>query len=66
MGNTLLTFIDEHYEYGNSTKIEERGLTIGGYESASLADLVASLFWRNLKTYSKIALNTTAFIETMG
>ena len=42
MGNTLITFKDRYYEYGGSTNIEERGLTIGGYESAWLADLVAS------------------------
>jgi len=40
MGNTLLTFVDKYYEYGGDESVEERGLTIGGYESAWLADLV--------------------------
>jgi len=47
MGNTLITFKDKYYEYGGSTNIEERGLTIGGYESAWLADLVASFLLEN-------------------
>ena len=42
MGATLLTFVDKYYEYDGSCDIEEKGLTIGGYESAWLADLVAS------------------------
>ena len=37
MGNTLLTFVDKHYEHGGDEEVEERGLTIGGYESAWLA-----------------------------
>ena len=42
MGNTLISFKDELYEYGGSVNPMKRGLTIGGYESAWLADLVAS------------------------
>jgi len=42
MGNTLLTFIDQYYEYGGDMEQDDRGLTIGGYESAWLADLVAA------------------------
>ena len=30
MGNTLLAFIDQYYEYGGSLSTNERGLTIGG------------------------------------
>jgi hypothetical protein len=39
MGNTLLTFVDKYYEYSGDLDIEDRGLTIGRYESAWLADL---------------------------
>jgi hypothetical protein len=39
MGNTLLTFVDKYYEFGGDLDIEDRGLTIGRYESAWLADL---------------------------
>ena len=42
MGNALITFIDKYYKYGGLDYKENRGLTIGGYESAWLADLVAS------------------------
>ena len=42
MGNTLLTFVDKYYEYGGEVNIEEKGLTIGGYESTWLANLVVA------------------------
>ena len=42
MKNTLLTFIDKYYEYGRDMDGGKRGLTIGGYESAWLAGLVAA------------------------
>jgi hypothetical protein len=32
----LLTFVEKYYEYGGELDIEDRGLTIGGYESAWL------------------------------
>ena len=41
MSSTLLTFGYKYYEYGDKC-IETKGLAIGGYESALLADLVAS------------------------
>ena len=49
MGNTLLTFIDKCYEYRGSIDNNERDLTIGGYESAWLADLVAFYLLENLE-----------------
>jgi hypothetical protein len=39
MGNTLLTFVNKNYKYGGDLDVEDRGLTIGGYESAWLANL---------------------------
>ena len=48
MGNTLLTFVDKYYEYGGEVNVEEKGLTIGGYESAWLADLVAAYLLENV------------------
>ena len=42
MKNTLVCFIDKYYEYGGDMDGEQRGLTIGGYESVWLADLVAA------------------------
>ena len=48
MGNTLLTFVDKYYEYGGEVNVEEKGLTIGGYESMWLADLVAAYLLENV------------------
>jgi hypothetical protein len=39
MGNTLIDYGGKYYEYDGDKTIEERGLTIGGFESAWLADL---------------------------
>ena len=41
MSSTLISFDGEYYEYHGGER-EEQGLAIGGYESAFLADLVAS------------------------
>ena len=49
MSNTLVSFIDKFYEYDGDLDDEERGLTIGGYESAWLADLVASYILEKTK-----------------
>lgn len=40
MGNTLVMFRDKYYEYGTADDPFERSLTIGGYDSAWMADLV--------------------------
>jgi hypothetical protein len=45
--NTLLTFVDKYYEYDSKREIQDKGLTIGGYESAWLADLVAAFVLEN-------------------
>ena len=42
MSNTIVSFKDRFFEYDGDMDTEERGLTIGGYESAWLAELVAS------------------------
>ena len=42
MTNTIIAFKDEYFLYDGNLKPEERCLTIGGYESAWLADLVVS------------------------
>ena len=47
MGATLLTFMDKYYEYGGNEEADDRGLMIGGYESAWLADLVAAYILEN-------------------
>ena len=52
MKNTLVSFIDKYYEYGGEMEDEKRGLTIGGYESAWLADLVAAYLLEMMKEKS--------------
>ena len=59
MGNTPLTFRDRYYKYGGGKEIEERVLTIGGYESAWSADLVASYIMEDL---SDIFDKTTKYL----
>ena len=57
MGNTLISFKEKLYEYGGSVNPMKRGLTIGGYESAWLADLVASwIFEKNEDLFKKTSL----------
>jgi hypothetical protein len=51
MGSTFLTFVDKYYEYDGNVDIKDRGLTIGGYESAWLADLVISYIFENTKQH---------------
>ena len=50
MSKTLITFVDKFYEHGGDTDDDDHGLTIGGYESAWLADLVASYILENCRS----------------
>lgn len=47
MCNTLIQSIGQYYEYGGSVDVEAKGLTIGGYELAFFADLVAAWILEN-------------------
>jgi hypothetical protein len=47
MGNTLITFEDKYFEYDGDRDVNDKGLTIGGYESAWLADLVVAFVLKN-------------------
>ena len=49
MSTTLLSFCDKYYLYDGDLEIQNRGLTIGGYESAWLADLAMSYLLDNSK-----------------
>ena len=48
MSSTPISFDGDYYEY-HGGEIEEQGLAIGGYESAFLADLVASYLFEKAK-----------------
>jgi hypothetical protein len=56
MGNTLITFEDKYcYEYDGDRDVNDKGLTtIGGYESAWLADLVAAFVLENTQCMFKM------------
>jgi hypothetical protein len=47
MGNTLLMFINKCYKYDGKQDIQDKGLMIGSYESAWLADLVTAFILEN-------------------
>ena len=49
MNNTFITFVNKYYEYRGDTEGDERGLTTGGFESAWLADLVASYIFEKIE-----------------
>ena len=42
MSSTLITFKNKYYMYDGDKSLDDKGLTIGGYESAWLADLAMS------------------------
>jgi hypothetical protein len=42
----LLTFANNYYGYDGECEIKDKGLTIGGYKSAWLADLVAAFVFK--------------------
>jgi hypothetical protein len=52
MANTLVTFGDNKcYECDGDRDVQDKGLTIGGYESAWLADLAAAYVLENVTSF---------------
>jgi hypothetical protein len=49
-------FINKYYEYDGKQEIKDKGLTIGGYESACIGDLVAAFVLENSKELFKDAI----------
>ncbi len=48
MGNTIVSFLDKYYKYGVDPDPDRCRLTIGGFESAFLADLKATYIFDKL------------------
>ena len=48
MANTFITFRDKYWLYGGDEPVKVKGLTIGGYESAGFADLVAAFLMEEI------------------
>ena len=55
MSYTIISFDGEYYEYHRWER-EEQGLAIGGYESAFLADLVASYLFEKSKPIFRLKI----------
>jgi hypothetical protein len=57
-GYTLLTFVDKYTysEYNGEREIQDKGLIIGGYESAWLDNLVEDFVLENCKDLSDDAV----------
>ena len=51
MANTLIQFNSAYYEYGGNIDVNNKGLTIGGFESAFFADLVAAWILENTEEH---------------
>ena len=56
MNSTLITFRGKYYEYSGAGDATDKGLAIGGYESAFLADLVASYLFEKTKRHFAYAI----------
>ena len=50
MKNTLVSFINKYYKYRGDVDSSKQGLTIGGFKSAWLADLVTALILKTTET----------------
>jgi hypothetical protein len=48
MGNSIVSYREKYYEYGVDPDPDRRGLTIGRFESAFLADLEATYIFKKL------------------
>ena len=55
MISTLISFDGKYYDYHGGER-EEQGLAIGGYESAFLADLVASYLFEKSKSNFRLTI----------
>jgi hypothetical protein len=48
MGKTIVSFQDNYYKYGVDSDPDRHSLTIGGFESAFLANLEATYIFNKL------------------
>ena len=63
MANTLVTFEDQYYIYGGDLPVENKGLTIGGFESALFADLVAAYLLENVTQLSRYSCYNSIYCD---
>jgi hypothetical protein len=60
MGNTIVSFQDKYYEYGVDSDPDHCGLTIGGFESAFLANLEVTYI------FDKLNMLLTRHVQFIG
>jgi hypothetical protein len=60
MGNRIVSFQDKYYKYGADSDPDRRGLTIGGFKSAFLADLEATYI------FDKLNMLLTRHVQFIG
>jgi hypothetical protein len=65
MGNTIASFRDKYDEYGVDPSPDHQGLTIGGFESAFLADPEASYIFDRRFTFWRFTSNLLGPAATM-
>ena len=66
MTNTFIQFKDQYWLYGGNRPVNEKGLiTIGGFESAGFADLVAAYILEQTEELFQNFLYTMESPETM-
>jgi hypothetical protein len=63
MGSTLITFEDKYFEYDGDRDVNDKGLTIGGYESAWLADLVTAFVLESTAQFFNEAVYDGIYID---
>ena len=51
MGHTIVSFQDKYFEYGCHPDPEERGLAIGAYDAAFMADITAAFAFEMAESY---------------
>ena len=66
MGNQLFGFLEKNYKCGQTNNKEEQILTIGGYKSAWLADLVAGFILDNCENSFNLCLYHRIYRDMTG
>ena len=54
MNSTLMSFQEKYYEYRGGMEMQDKALTIRGYKSAWLIDLLAAYVLENTQKHFKI------------
>ena len=61
---TLIFFINKYREYGGDMEGEKRGLIVGGFKYAWLADLVAAFILKTIESLFSVSFTTVSIKTT--